>query len=228
MDDVYNFFPILAHNLFTFVREVQGNKTDDWRNKWLYLRSSADFSITFYKLKPDGLYRGAMVYNGFIDSPTATQLLDNKIVALPAMTLGLEFQFLSWMSIEPNLQIRWDYFNAKDYINLAAGVELKFPLKFIHNIMLEPYGAVIVPLPLYIPAPVFNPSPKVAFGGGVQVGIKGGKMGVVFLDANFMYYYGNAGAKNPYADYPNPSIIYYQRYAIGLGLGYKFGAINRK
>ncbi|MCL2128260.1 MAG: hypothetical protein FWH38_08395, partial [Treponema sp.] len=80
-------------------------ESDDWRNKWLYARVSADYPITFYKLKGDGLIGGVAVYEGPYDSPTRVSPLDNSIVAMPGVTVGAELQFLNWMSVEPFFQL---------------------------------------------------------------------------------------------------------------------------
>jgi len=238
IEDVYDFFPLLIYNIYSKinVKSTPGKQiysdTEDWRDKWLYLRASFDFPITFYTLKPDGLIAGTGIYN---DGPVKmVQQIDNKVIALPGMTLGAEVQLLNWLSIEPNCQFGWEYLNDQDFINLTAGLELKFPLKFIRNIMLEPYGAVSYHVFTFFPSPsrvkIFNSFPPLAFGGGVQLGMKGWKeSGSVFFDINYMYYYGDAVIYNPYGDlYPKPEVIHYQRSVLGLGIGYKFGFINRK
>jgi hypothetical protein len=66
------------------------------------------------------------------------------------------------------------------------------------------------------------------YGGGMQVGIKGGSKGIIFIDINYMYF-GDAVILNPDKElYPEPPVIYYKRSVIGLGIGYKFGYFNRK
>jgi len=182
------------------------------------------------------LIAGTGIYEGTFDNPSRVQQLDNKVVALPAMTLGVEVQLFNWLSVEPNFQIGWEYLNDQDFINLAAGLELKFPLKFIRNVMMEPYVAVVYPLTTSLTAinplspTVFNSIPLFAFGGGFQLGMKGWKeTGSVFIDINYMYYYGDTVINNPYGElFPKPEVIHYQRSVIGLGIGYKFGVINRK
>jgi len=234
IDDVYDFFPLLIYNVFSKINVNQtpaqqvDADTEDWRNKWLYLRTSFDFPITFYKLKGKGLIAGSGIYNGTFEDPTMVSQLDNKVVALPAMTLGAEIQLLNWLSVEPNFQVGWEYMNDMDFINMAIGLELKLPLKFIRNMMLEPYGAVSYRISK--PPTVFHSFPLIAFGGGFQFGTKGWKnTGSVFIDINYMYHYSDTGMNNPYGElYPNPEVIYYQRSVIGLGFGYKFGIINRK
>jgi len=254
IEDVYDFFPLLMFNVYskinikqTAVKQIPDKQTtdkqaadiqtadiqvytdtEDWRNKWLYLRASFDFPITFYTLKGDGLEAGTGIYNDKV-TPTLIQQLDNKIIALPGMTLGAELQLLNWLSIEPNVQLGWEHLNNKDFINLTAGLELKFPFKFISNIMLEPYGAVSYPV-FTSSSKVFYSFPIIAFGGGLQVGMKGWKQtGSVFFDINYMYYYGDAVIHNPDTKlYSKPDRIHYQRSVLGLGVGYKFGIINRK
>jgi len=229
IDSVYDFFPLLIFNIFSKMNikptETFETYNDDWRNKWLYLRTSVDFPITFYALKDNGLIAGS-VYNK--TDPTKIQHLDNKVVLLPAMTLGTEVQVLNWLSIEPNAQIGWEYLNDQDFIDIEAGLQIKFPLKFIRNIMLEPYGSAVYPV-FTSSSKVFKSFPLFAFGGGFQISTKGGRPGAVFIDVNYMYYYGDTVTYNPYGKlYSEPEEIHYQRSVLGLGIGYKFGLINRK
>jgi hypothetical protein len=248
IDDVYNFFPLLVHNLFapilgynvppqvtgkqpfSFAQifDTEDEEADSWRNKWLYFRGSFDFPITYYALLGDGLVGGIGIHNGDeINSPTRVAPIDNRIVAMPAGTFGFEVQFLNWMSIEPIFQVGWESLNDRNLVNLAAGAELKFPLKFMKNVVVEPYGAVSFPIPGVI-SNVFDSFPLLGFGGGLQLDIKGGTAGAFFIDVNYMYY-GDTGIVNHYGDlYPNPPVIHYNRSVIGLGIGYKVGVINRK
>jgi len=234
IEDVFDYFPLLIYNIFTKINFKEGyaSEIEDWRNKWLYLRISFDFPIIFYtlhKYDSNGLIGGTGIYNP--GPPMMIQQMDNKVVALPGMTLGAEIQLLNWLSIEPNCQLSWEYLNDQDFINLIAGLELKFPLKFFRNIILEPYGAASHRV-LTTSSNVFNEFPLFAFGGGVQLGTRGWKQaGSVFVDINYMYYYSDALIKNPYKEkklYTEPDGIPYQRSVLGLGVGYKFGVINRK
>ena len=206
---------------------VQENQ--DWRNKWLYLRLSFDFPITFYQLKGDGLIAGRGAYEGSFDSATSTTPLDNRVIALPAGTVGLEFQFLNFMSIEPKFQIGWEYLNDTNLMMMAAGVELKFPLKFLNNVLLAPYGAFTYPILMPETSDIFDSFPQFGFGGGIQIAIKGGKAGAFFADVNYMYYYGDSVIYNNLGELaPNPEVIHFQRSVIGIGVGYKVGLGNRK
>jgi hypothetical protein len=244
IDDVYNFFPLLVHNLFapilgysvspqgpgkqSFVFGVSDDEADVWSNKWLYLRGSVNLPITYYALQGDGLVGGVGVHDGDEETgPTRVAPIDNRVVAMPAGAFGVEVQFLNWMSIEPIFQVGWEFLNDQNLVGIEVGVELKFPLKFMKNVVLEPYGAVSFPIPGLL-SDIFDHFPLLGFGGGLQLNLFGGKAGAAFLDVSYMYY-GDTGIYNHYgALYPTPSVINYNRSVIGLGIGYKVGLINRK
>ena len=196
---------------------------DAWRNKWLYLRASADFRVTFLVLNDANLIGGSAVYSGPRDDPHPMPI-DNRISALPGATLGIELQFLDWMSIEPNFQVVLG--DSDQFLFMALGAELKFPIKAVRNVILAPYGAFSYPLTI---SPVYFSFPLYTVGGGLQVGIKAGNIGALFVDINYMLSLHNAALYNPHVlHYPNPSIIHYRRSVLGIGLGYKFGFLNRK
>ncbi|MDR0447298.1 MAG: hypothetical protein LBH07_01370 [Treponema sp.] len=197
----------------------------DWQNKWLYARLSLDFPIVIYNLQPNGLIGGTGVYEGTFQNPTSVSQLDNKYVALPGITLGLEIQFLNWMSVEPIFLASLGDPFTRNYLNMTAGINLKAPLKFFRGIIVEPYGAFLYPLKK---APAFIEFPLFGFGGGLQLCIKAGKWGAAFIDLNYLYF-GDTVMINPYGDlYPKPDRIHYNRTVIGLGIGYKYGLFNRK
>jgi hypothetical protein len=200
---------------------------EDWRNKWLYVRASLEFPISFYILKPNGLVGGSGVSYGTAGTSSyRTTTIDNKVMALPAVTLGLEVQFLNFMSVEPKFQVGMENMGNEIYFSFAAGLEIKFPLKFFRHVMLEPYVAASYPL---FVSPTFLQFPILGAGAGLQLGIQMGNSGILFIDVNYMYFIGDAVTKN-YMDplYPNPKVIHYQRSAIGIGIGYKFGFIDRR
>ncbi|MDR0290634.1 MAG: hypothetical protein LBI06_06845 [Treponema sp.] len=245
IEDVYNFFPVLMYNLTAHIfgapvlagsgadSGTAADTTDDsWRNKWLYFRGSFDFPISYYALQGDGLIGGIGIYKEDEETNlTSVAPIDNRVVALPAVTLGIEIQFFKWLSLEPIFQLSWEYLNDVDYIDMSAGAQLKFPLKFMRHVMLEPYGVVMFPIPIsFLSTPeVFDPAPPLfGYGGGIQIGVRGGKPGTVFIDASFMYY-GDVGIKNHYGDlYPSPTVINYKKFVLGFSIGYKFGVFNRK
>ena len=204
------FIPPLDENSFL------GN--NDWQNMWLYLRLSAGFPVIFYQLISN------------------TSAFNDKFIAQPDITLGAEVQFLNFMSLEAHIQAGWEYLNDNHMINTAVGAELKFPIKYIRNVTLTPYGAFSFPIHIpSVPISIFDLSeyfseyPLFAFGGGFEVGIKGFKSGSFFFDVNYLYYYGDAIMKNPSKDQnATPRTVTYQRHALGFGFGYKFGFFKRK
>ena len=201
-----------------------------WQNKWLYVRASFDYPITFYMLKGDGLYKGVSLYSGTSENPTSVGPLDHKILAMPGATVGAEGQFLNFMSAEVNYQVSMGDTRDNFFINMAAGAELKFPIKF-ENIMLTPYAAFVYHLTV---SPIFSDFPPFAAGGGIEACVKGGSLGAFFIDINYMFSFSDAVMKNPYLAYPEanqlhpkPAVIHYNRSVLGIGIGYKFGFFDR-
>jgi len=224
-NDLEEMAPYTQYLFFRLVSNIpgygSGTVNPAWKNKWLYLRLSFDYPITIYELKPNGLLGGVALSN---DDPSSMPL-DNKIMALPGAAVGMELQLLNWLSIEPLVRASMEELFGKYYYSISAEVDLKFPIK-TNYFMIEPYLAASYP---FIKPDIFVEFPLFGFGGGVQVGVRGGSMGAFFIDVNYMYWLYDAVAKNPYAvQYPYPDKIHYRRYVIGLGVGYKLGFINRK
>ncbi|MCL2208551.1 MAG: hypothetical protein FWC19_00650 [Treponema sp.] len=244
LDDMYEY------NQYVFFRAVvliPGISEDDftglvmedntWRDKWLYFRASFDYPIVFNVLKGDGLYDGVAVYSGDIRNPAWVNILDHKINALPGLTAGVEVQFLSFVSLEVNFQLGLGDTTKTRFteLNMSAGAQLKFPFKLFGNFMIEPYGAFVYPI---AKSSEFKKFPMFLLGGGVQVCVKGGKSGAFFVDVNYIFPLpvGNLGeviTYNPFAAEPvlgvvKPDEIHYNRFSIGIGVGYKFGLLNRK
>ena len=198
---------------------------DSWRNKWLYVRASIDYPITFFQLKSDGLFGGSAVYIGDINNlrPGDWSPIDNRTTALPAVTVGAQVMILDWLSLGPSFQAI--FFERDRLFTAGVGAELMFPIKAIRNIMLTPFAAFSYPL---IPPPGFNKFPLYTVGGGMQISIKQGKMGALFVDLRYMHSLHDAILKNPYGEYyPNPSLIHFRRHVIGIGAGYKIGFFDR-
>jgi hypothetical protein len=233
-----------------FLDSIQKDN-DGWRNKWIYLRASFDYPITLYELQPDGLVGGIGLYTGEFDDPTLVTPIEHKIVAMPGATVGVEVQPLSFLSFEVNFQVSLGDTRDNSFINMAAAAELKFPIKFnnkLRNVFFAPYGTFYYPINY---SPVFTKIgengepdrgfPMFAVGGGLQFCSNGGKYGAFFVDVKFLFspaigeLPNETYMKNPYLDFPqegqfapNPSEIHYSRMYIGIGIGYKFGFIDRK
>jgi len=196
-----------------------------WQNKWLYLRTSFSYPISFYSLQPTGLIGGQAVYIDGEDGPESMIPLSHAIVPQPGVVLGLELQFLNFMSFEANIQINMGDPTTYAHFNLLAGAELKFPLKTKYLIF-EPYAAFLYPINV---SPVFSDFPPFLLGGGLQICARGGSYGAFFVDINTMFSFSEAARYNNYGPLsPFPEVIHYKYFILGLGIGYKYGNFDRK
>ena len=235
IEEVYEYTRTLFQNITLYIplyttdelNAAQG-RFDNWKNKWIYLRASFDYPISFYLLNDPALYGGAGLYNP--DNNTVSPI-DHKITAMPGATVGLEFQFLNFMSIELNFQVSMGDTRNNLFVNMAAGLELKFPIKF-DNIALVPYGVFVYPL--NVSTDVFHEFPLFAFGGGIQLCARAGRYGAFFIDVNYTFSLSQAVMHNPYLAFPKdkqlfpePAVIHHDRSVIGIGVGYKFGLFDR-
>jgi hypothetical protein len=194
--------------------------TSHWRDKWIYIRASLDYPITFYaNPNPSAVWKDPPVTGSLPEY----DVLDHKVLPFLGFTLGAEFQFLNWMSVEGGFQINFgDPFSTA--LIPAVNAALKFPLKPSRHFMIEPYGIVAFPATTATNTIVF---PKLGAGGGLQFGVKGGSRGAFFVDVNYVHYLGEVVTKNANADKPNPRTIRWSRFSVGLGIGYKIGFFDR-
>jgi len=195
---------------------VIAEESELWRNKWLYIRASFDYPITFYELLEPKVLEDSTV------SPPRYIPLDHEVRPIPAGTLGIELQYLSWMSTEVDIHVCFSDPVSNSMIPIIT-VEQKFPIKPTKIFMIEPYLAVSFPMETSSHVTQF---PRVGVGGGFQLGVKGGNMGAFFVDINYIYFLGDVIAKHHYTNY-TPSEIHYRRYTVGLGIGYKVGLFDR-
>ena len=195
---------------------------DSWRNQRLYLRVSADFPITYFQLLPEGLLGDQALFNE--DTNTYSHL-DHIVRMMYGATLGVEFQFLSFMSLEANFQVFLGDTRSNMALNMAAGAEIKFPLNFFSNFVIQPYGTFVYTLSS---PDAFIDFPSYHIGGGVQIGTRGGRTGAFFIDINYLFAMKNTIMTNPWEHYPIPPQIHYNRFVVGLGVGYKYGLFGRK
>jgi hypothetical protein len=233
IDEMYSYTRFLFLNATTSIPLLTEDK-NEWKNKWLYVRASFDYPIVFYLLQPTGLIGGAGLYkSGPPGTMDISSPLDHIIRPMPGATLGVEGQFFNFLSLEVNFQLSMGDTRDNYFVNTALGLELKGLVKFQH-IMLVPYGAFIYTLNV---SPIFSEFPPCVIGGGVQFCARAGKRGSIFIDAKYMYSLGSdAVMRNPWLDfsekpdqrYPEPAVIHYKRSHIGIGIGYKFGIIDRR
>jgi hypothetical protein len=221
-DEMYDFNLFLLYEAMANVPMTKFGtikvQTENWRNKWLYFRASFDYPITFYQLmSPDVLTSDT--------DPSRVLPLEHKISPFPAVTFGLELQYLNWMSTELSFNLSFADPFGHSFIP-AIQIEQKFPIKPSRNFMIEPYAAASFPVATTINSIQF---PRLGVGGGVQLGVRGGEMGAFFVDINYVHFLGDVVVKNPWVEnYPNPDRIKYTRFVVGLGIGYKIGFFNRK
>ena len=229
---VSNIPPITEDDII-LVQE-QGHVIDNsWKNKWLYFRASFDYPITFYELQSEGLIGGIGLYEGTFDDPIRTAPIDHKVLAMPGATLGVEGQVLDFLSVELNYQLSLGDTKDNTFINMALAMEVKYNFKYFNNFVLSPYGTFIYHLTV---SEIFKEFPPFAAGGGIQACTKGGKHGAFFIDVKYLFSFpDDAVMKNPYLEfsedkrlYPKPEVIHYKRSVIGIGIGYKFGILDRK
>jgi len=241
LDEMYEYNSIIFQNAMYYIPPISEddliaarNIDNRWRNKWLYVRASFDYPITIYKLikNKKELIGGIGLYSGSFENPTGTMPLDHKVMAMPGMTIGVEGQVFEFLSIELNYQLNMGDTRNNYYVNMALGLEIKFPNNLFENFVLSPYGAFTYNLRV---SPVFKDFPPFAAGIGIQANTRGGKLGAFFLDVKYMISFTDAVMHNPFLEfsedkqlYPKPAEIHYSRSAIGIGVGYKFGFFDRK
>jgi hypothetical protein len=187
--------------------------TNHWRNKWLYIAGYAGIDLQLgFKEASD-------------KSPnTPYQNRDYFFFPSPFFALGLEFQFLNFMSAEIDISGSQFKLPVEGYDVLSFGLPIliKFPLKPSKHFMLEPYGGV-----------QFNAStetsiipPLISWVGGFQYGIRGGERGAIIMDLRVI---GDIGQTNI-----SPAIVAgdgthkrIDRFQIALTIGFKVGFYNR-
>ena len=231
VDETYPFLRTLFLNSVTpipipFLTEesLEAARGNHWY-KWIYLRASFDYPITFYILQPEGLVGGIGVYytDPITEKRSRVDSLDHIIRGMPGATLGAEFQLLNFLCLEFDFQLYMGDTRNNYFVNMATVGELKFPIKF-RNVMLVPYGAFSYALAY---SPVFSDFPPLAAGGGLQACARAGKKGILFLDVQYMFSFTDAVMHNPHELTPEPEVIHYKRSQLGIGIGYKFGLVDR-
>jgi hypothetical protein len=202
-----------------------------WRNKWVYFKATFDYPIAFHILKKsDDLIGGSGAYLGKKENPDFIQYVGHNIFPMPGATVGIEIQPFNFLRFEVNFQVHLGSPDGKStFLNMAAGAALKVPLKFFKSFDIVPYVAGIYPLFKISPAYVESAFPKFFIGGGIEVDVKMGKSGALVFDVNYMFALKDTVMKNPYGNYaPEPKEIHFNRFDLGLKVGYKIGFSNRK
>jgi len=136
------------------------------------------------------------------------------------MKLGMEFHFARFMSLGAGVQVTQEYISAAEEatdLMLETPIALKFVIKVDNNYSLEPYGGAAWNFSM---GGQIKPS-KYSWFAGVQFGIKDkSETGMFVIDPRFsMDFYDSSVSDGK---------IEYKRYCVQLGLGYKFGAFQKK
>jgi len=244
--------PVGDEIINTLVTAASTGTTDNrWQNQVVYLRASFDYPMAIYSLLPTGLKSGQAIYDGDIDTGENWQnadRLDTVIWPSAGVTIGIELHPFNFLALEVNIHANMSNGITED-IFMAAAAELKFNIKF-RNLMIQPYFTFVYPfrdlLPISdgegwsypddIPAEdrpvrgkdIFKEFPEYFLGGGVQFSINGGGRNVIFFNISCTFGLTEVVRHNNLnIFYQNPKLIHYDRYTVGLGIGYRFGLINR-
>ena len=189
---------------------------DLWRHKWLYARGSIDFTIPVNQAPP----------NFFLwtqeDEYDRIPIYD-EVMYYPGVTLGLELQYLNWMSSELILSARFGLPGVSAF-NPSLGIQVKFPIKPERNFKISPY----VMAQAQLSAPIQNYRiPPYSVGGGVQFGVRGGPSGSIFVDANYLHTLQQVTRNNTSETHRLPDKINYNRWVISIAIGFKYGWFDR-
>jgi len=205
LDNVSVFTPVIVYSLLTLIPDMSSApvKNGAWRDKWLFFGFSAFW--------PPRLY---------IDDE------EKQAVHLGNFGVGLhtEFQFLNFLSLETGAELTTDWLvvdedtGDKNYqdLMLEVPVLLKVVFKPGVNFLLEPYGGIYLNFPLF---GVTKP-PMFSWVTGYQHGFKAGS-GALLFDFRFAM---DLGKSSIVAD----KDLKYQRYRLSIGVGYKYGVIQKR
>ena len=237
LDEMYDFNLYLLYEAMANVPltklGIAAPDDERWRNKWIYLRASFEGSIPFYLLKPDGLkYPDQTAI--FPKDPSKLpanypmfEKIDGLVLDLkPAVTVGLELQYMYAMSTEVDFLLRFgDPLSAtSEAFTPTIQILQKFPLKPGRIFMVEPYGLVALPMSTSPDITI----PQYMVGGGVQFGVRGGPMGAFFADVSATFAFEDVVRKNSSLYYDYPSQLHYSHFIMSIGIGYKIGFFDRR
>ncbi|MDR1802407.1 MAG: hypothetical protein LBQ94_02270 [Treponema sp.] len=188
--------------------------SDSWRNKRLYFRVSADIPVSYFMVK------------------SQNSSFESRFIMVPGGTLGLEVLFFDHFGAELDLIARFAADRFKGSFMPGAGLQFKFPFK-PGNLMIEPYlGAafMLINAGSFINAPRSATPWYLEAGGGFQLGFKAGP-GALFFDLGLMYTLNNdlnsIISAVPVISTTDPT-TYWSRFGGAIGIGYKFGFVDRK
>ena len=208
---------VIVYDLLAIIPTLPARRGDfrtatsngDSRDRWLYFETSA-------------LWMPKIYYEGY----KAINLLGY------GMKLGIEFHFVKFLSIAAGGQATQEYISAtpegiSDFM-LEVPAALKFVFKVDNYFSLEPYGGAAWN---YSIGKKIKPS-EFSWFAGFQLGIKDkSETGMFIIDPRFSMDFYNSSvsfyAKDNKGKTKNVTVDY-RRYCAQIGLGYKFGIIQKK
>ncbi|MDR1445140.1 MAG: hypothetical protein LBI94_09715 [Treponema sp.] len=190
--------------------------TNHWRNKWLYIAGYGSLNLNF----------------GFYDSGNTVSYQNREYTFYPGplFGLGLEYQFLNFLSVELDiLGAPYGIDASHNAIIFGMPLLIKFPLKPSRHFMLEPCAGI-----------QFNTSsqgsiipPILSWVGGFQYGIKAGERGAIVFDIRAVGDIGSTKLSPPAqagAHSAGPASKTYStidRFQLQFLFGFKAGFYNR-
>jgi hypothetical protein len=182
-------------------------KSDYWRNKYLYIAAAGGGDIPWFTVEK---------YHK--KQQDAQGVGNDQATLAPSFLLGLEYHFLNFMSAEADLKFRFMSIEGKKNMLVPSFAAVaKAVIKPSDHFMLEPYAGMEFPMSTDGEIKL----PRFAMVGGMQFGVRGGSMGALFIDVNFTYDLGKTKTDTTYGTGE------FQRFQIGVLIGYKLGFFNR-
>ena len=191
---------VLVYNMLSGIPDI--SLGEDRRNRWLFLDASLLWAPRIYKAETESVY-----------------WLNFGVGA------SAEVQFLNFMSASVGLQFTQDWIYVSEAKNeefrdliIDIPISIRFVFKPGDYFLLSPYGGMS-----YNFSVIKSTEPSAySWFVGFQFGVKAGP-GFVTIDPRFtMDYY-----KSNLSPVTN-DVLEYQRYMVQIGLGYKFGFIQKK
>jgi len=189
----------MVHNMLANVPKIDID--DSWRNKWLYVGLSGLWTPRIYTAQSREIN-----YTNY------------------GLALLVEYHFWDYMSVslEPQFVRDWivvSLTSGEQYTDLMLEIPiiLKGVFKPLNYFMIEPYAGVAFNITL-----MGNTKPSVAsWLVGAQIGIKAGP-GMIIIDPRYSRDFTSSSL--PY----NENNIDYNRMAVQIALGYKFGLLDKR
>ena len=206
LNDVKGFLPLVSFHIFSVITETRfitkAVIDDSWRNKRMYFGASVFWTPRIYHGEHLSVF-----YGNF------------------GLGLSAEFHFAQFLSVGTGIELAPDWIVSRtgDHRDIVMGIPLSLMAVFRPSsfFMLKPYIGIHFNFSL---AGATNP-PLLSWRAGFQYGVKAGG-GVFFIEPRFSADFGSSSISRTFG--AQTDIYRYQRYAIHIGIGFKWGAGNRE